>query len=344
MRRRSIAGPLAKSVVFVIVTVLATTALAFSIAGTGVGDTVGYHARFSDTTGLTAGDSVRIAGVKVGRVDSIRVVDRRLAEVRFSVARDRPLPASATAAVKYLNLVGQRYLDLGQGAGPVDRSLTPGDTIPLERTTPALDLTQLFDGFQPLFQGLSPQDVNQLAGEIVQVLQGEGGTVDSLLRTMGSLTGTLAGKDQVIGQVVDNLNSVLATVNDRESGFRDLVATLRQLVTGFAGDREPIGQSVTAIAALTASTTGLLQDGRAPLKDSIGQLGRLSANLADGTPQLENFLRQTPEKMRAIGRAASYGSWFNLYLCQATVSGVAAADGSAPPTGITSTEARCSTG
>ncbi|WP_371483009.1 MCE family protein [Kitasatospora sp. NBC_00315] len=341
MKRRSIAGPLAKSVAFVAVTALATTALAFGIAGTGVGDTYGYDARFSDTTGLTAGDSVRIAGVRVGQVDSIRVVDHRIAEVHFSVAKDRPLPASVTASVKYLNLVGQRYVELAQGAGPVDRSLAPGTTIPLERTTPALDLTQLFDGFQPLFQGLSPQDVNKLAGEIIQVLQGEGGTVDSLLRSMGSLTGTLAGKDQVIGQVVDNLNSVLTTVNDRESGFRDLVATLQQLVTGFAGDREPIGRSITAIAQLTTSTAGLLQAGREPLKDSIDQLGRLSTNLADGTPQLESFLRNTPEKMRALGRAASYGSWFNLYLCQATVSGVTTSDGSKAPTGILADEGRC---
>ncbi|MFF3593891.1 MCE family protein [Kitasatospora indigofera] len=343
MKRRSLAGPLAKSVVFVLVTTFATAVLALGIADTGVGDTVGYHARFTDTTGLTAGDSVRIAGVKVGRVDRIKVVDHRIAEVRFSVARGRPLPASVTASVKYLNLVGQRYVDLQQGAGPVDRSLAPGATIPLERTTAALDLTQLFNGFQPLFQGLSPTDVNQLAGELVQVLQGEGGTVDNLLRTVGSLTGTLAGKDRVIGEVVDNLNTVIGTVNDRESGFRDLVATLQQLVTGFAGDREPIGRSITAISALTTSTAGLLEDGRAPLKDTIGQLGRLSANLAVGTPQLENFLRQTPEKMRVIGRAASYGSWFNLYLCQATVTGVTTSDGSRPPTGITSSEARCGT-
>ncbi|MCX5209153.1 MCE family protein [Kitasatospora sp. NBC_00240] len=343
MKRRSLAGPLAKSAVFVLVTTFATAVLALGIADTGVGDTVGYQARFSDTTGLTTGDSVRIAGVKVGRVDRIRVVDHRIAEVHFSVARGRSLPVSVTASVKYLNLVGQRYVDLQQGAGPVDRSLAAGATIPLERTTPALDLTQLFNGFQPLFQGLSPKDVNQLAGELVQVLQGEGGTVDNLLRTVGSLTGTLAGKDQVIGEVVDNLNTVIGTVNDRESGFRDLVATLQQLVTGFAGDREPIGQAVTAISALTTSTAGLLQDGRAPLKDTVGQLGRLSANLADGTPQLENFLRQTPEKMRVIGRAASYGSWFNLYLCQATVTGVTTSDGSKPPTGIVSTEARCGT-
>lgn len=136
MKRRSLAGPLAKSIVFILVTVLATTVLGLSIANTGVGDTRSYRARFTDATGLIVGDSVRIAGVKVGQVESIKVADRRLAEVRFNVQKSRKLPASVTASIKYLNMVGQRYIDLDQGAGPVGKSFTAGATIPLSRTTP----------------------------------------------------------------------------------------------------------------------------------------------------------------------------------------------------------------
>ncbi|MFD9633707.1 MCE family protein [Streptomyces violascens] len=341
MKRRSIAGPLVKSLVFVLVTALATTVLALSIANTGVGETRAYKARFTDTTGLIEGDSVRIAGVKVGQVDSVEVVDRRLAQVTFSVQRSRTLPGTATASIKYLNMVGQRYIELGRGAGAVGATLAPGGTIPLERTTPALDLTRLFNGFQPLFEGLSPKDVNQLAGSIVQVLQGEGGTVDSLLKHIGSLTTTVAAKDKVIGEVVTNLNTVLTTVNDREAGFDDLVVTLQKLVSGFAGDRKPLGEAIAAMGDLTTVTAGLFEDGRAPLKDDIKQLGRLSSNLAESAPRIEDFLRKTPDKMRAITRMASYGSWLNLYLCEAKVSGVTTEDGSPPPTGIPVSDSRC---
>ncbi|MFC9247901.1 MCE family protein [Streptomyces sp. NPDC057136] len=341
MKRRSLAGPLAKSIVFVLVTVIATAVLALSIANTGVGDTTTYKARFTDATGLIVGDSVRIAGVEVGQVESIQVADRRLAEVGFAVRKGRKLPASVTASIKYLNMVGQRYIDLDQGVGPVGESFAAGSTIPLARTTPALDLTQLFNGFQPLFEGLSPPDVNQLAGSIVQVLQGEGGTVDSILQHVGSLTSTVAAKDKVIGQVIKNLNTVLKTVNDREAGFNDLVVTLEKLVTGFAGDRKPLGEAVTAMGALTTVTADLINDGRKPLKDDIKQLGRLSGQLVKGTPQIENFLQKTPAKMEAIGRLTSYGSWLNLYLCEAKVSGVTTDNGSAPPTGIAITQPRC---
>lgn len=341
MKHRSIAGPLVKSIAFIVVTVLATTVLAVSIANTGVGDTAPYKARFTDATGLIAGDSVRIAGVKVGQVESIRVADRRVAEVSFSVQKGRKLPASVTASIKYLNMVGQRYIDLDQGPGPVGRSFAAGDTIPLDRTTPALDLTQLFNGFQPLFEGLSPNEINDLAGSIVKVLQGEGSTVDSLIRHVGSLTTTVAAKDKVIGEVIKNLNTVLKTVNDREAGFNDLVTTLQKLVTGFSGDRKPLGDAVVALGDLTTVTADLLQDGRAPLKEDIAELGRLSKNLGDNSPAIENFLKKTPAKMRAITRIASYGSWLNLYLCEAKVTGVATSDGSKPPTGIAITESRC---
>ncbi|MFI2377399.1 MCE family protein [Streptomyces sp. NPDC018964] len=341
-RRRPLTGPLLKSLLFVVITGLATTVLGLSVADTGVGTgTRTYRALFTDVTGLVDGDSVRISGVEVGEVTDVRVVRRRTAQVTFTVRDDRRLPRSATAAVKYLDMVGRRYVALDRGSGDLTGTLEAGDTIPLDRTTPALDLTLLFNGFKPLFEGLSPKDVNELAGSIVQVLQGEGTTVDSLIRHIGSLSTTVAAKDEVIGQVVDNLTTVLETLNDREDSFDDLVVTLRDIVTGFDDDREPLGEAVEAMGDLTTVTAGLLEDGRAPLKRDIRELGRLSANLGAHTPRIEDFLERTPAKMTALARLSSYGSWFNLYLCEARVSGVTTSDGSEPPTGIAITESRC---
>ncbi|GAA4376944.1 MlaD family protein [Actinomadura verrucosospora] len=342
--KRGLVKPLVKSLAFVVVTVVATAMLALSITGSGGGDAVTYRARFTDASGLREGDGVRIAGVEVGRIGGIEVVDRRVALVSFSVERGRRLPASSTATIKYLNLIGQRYVELGRGAG-TGGTLRPGATIPVERTAPALNLTQLFNGFQPLFQALSPQDVNRLAGSIVQVLQGEGGTVEGLLSAVGSLTRGIADKDQVIGQVVDNLNAVLDTVNARGDHLGNLVGTLRRLVSGLAADRTSIGAAIGALDDLASTATGLLRDGREPLRRDIAQLGRLSRNLSDDSPKVESFLRLLPVKMTAIGRIASYGSWMNLYLCQADLGGAAyrqyPGEEHPPPTGVPLTAERC---
>ncbi|GAA3437168.1 MCE family protein [Kutzneria kofuensis] len=330
---------LIKGLVFVLVTGLATTALALAIANPGNGDTVDYTARFSNAVSLSVGDDVRIAGVTVGQVERISIADQRVAEVEFSVQRDHPLPASVTAAIKYRNLVGQRYIALGEGAGDPNQVLPPGGQIPLARTSPALNLTALLNGFKPLLRALSPGDVNQMAGEIVQVLQGEGGTVDDLLAHTASLTSTLAQRDQVIGEVVSHLNAVLTQVNAHDDQLSTLVFTTQQLVSGLAADRGSIGDAISGLSGLADATTTLLQQGRQPLKDDIAQLGGVAGNLAADEGLVDQFLTNLPAKLDAIGRTASYGSWLNFYLCSATTDAPAPPGGATP--GIPVTAGRC---
>jgi len=337
---RSITRPLIYSVIFIVITVAATTVLALSIANTSVGGGGGYYATFTDVTGLNTGDDVDIAGVRIGQVTSIGVTGRNLARVGFTVQGGRQLPASATATIFYRNLVGQRYIELGQGAGPVGQLLPPNGTIPLSQTTPALNLTQLFNGFQPLFEALSPGDVNQLATEIIQVFQGEGTTVDSLVSSVGTLTTTLAAKDKVIDAVIRNLNQVVTTVDVRGTELGDLVTTLQQLVSGLAADRQPIGSAIGAIGGLTRATAGLLQQANPPLQADIANLGALAGTLADNTGPLNTFLQNWPVKEQRIARIASYGSWLNLYECEASVSGVQQKFGPVPH-GIPVTAPRC---
>src|SRR2546422_3461059 len=242
---RNLAAPLIKLAIFAVITIAATSVLAISIANTDLSSTNDYTARFSDATLLLPGDDVRIAGVRVGQVEDVGIVDRKQAEVKFSVSAGRKLPAGVTAQIKFRNLVGQRYIALGQGASSDPNAvLKPGGNIPIERTRPALDLTELFNGFKPLFQALSPNDVNKLSYELIQVLQGEGGTVENLLAHTASLTSALADKDKVIGDLINNLNGVLDTVNSRGPQLSDLIVTLQQLVSGLAKDRKPIGDAV----------------------------------------------------------------------------------------------------
>ena len=205
---------LVKLLIFMVVTALATGVLAIVIGNLSFGATHTYSAEFTDATGLVKGDDVRIAGVKVGSVKGVSIVHRTRALVTFDVSTSTSLTRATHADIRYRNLVGQRYVALTDEIGSTDR-LLPGDTIPLARTSPALDLTVLFNGFKPLFQALSPADVNQLSYEIIQVFQGQGGTLNGMLAHTASITQTLADRDQVIGQLVTNLNSVLDHVGRR---------------------------------------------------------------------------------------------------------------------------------
>lgn len=317
MRRqlRGLAGPITKLIIFAIVTVMLTGVLAMSIANVGGGSGSSYKAIFEDATSLNAGDDVRIGGVKVGQVESVQVVDRNRAEVAFSVNRAGGLPASTHASIKFRNLVGQRFLSLEQGTGEQGKTLAEGATIPQAQTTSSLNLTMLFNGFRPLFKTLQPDDVNKLAYSIIQVFQGEGETMTNLVASTSSLANTVADKDQVIGEVINNLNGVLEIVNTHSSQFDQMIINTRDLVSGLAADREMVGQSLQSLANLTDATAGLIEPIRPSVQGSIAGLNKLTSELNNNSVEVNRVLETLPVKYEALNRTAMYGSWFQFYLC-----------------------------
>ena len=248
----------------------------------------------------------------------MQLVDRDTAEVSFKVDEARKLPVGSIFSIKYQNLVGQRYLEVARGNGPMNAMLRPGATIPVNQTRPPLNLTVVFNGFKPLFQALNPNDINQLSFEIIQVLQGEGGTVNSLLARTASLTSTIADRDAVIGSLITNLNTVLDTVNARDERLSGLIVSLQQLVSGLAADRvadrgDPAADRRPDRPRRPASSR---RHARRCATTSSSSAGSRPTSTTTGT-SWSDFLRLTPQKANNFGRAGSYGSWFNFYLCSA---------------------------
>ena len=303
-----------KLLIFILVTTIATGVLVVTIGNLSFGATKEYKAVFSDATGVVNGDDVRVAGVKVGTVKDVEIHDRTKALVTFDVAEDHQVTESTFATIRYRNLVGQRYIALTQGVGGPS-ILREGDTIPLQRTAPALDLTLLFNGFKPLFEALTPSDVNQLAYEIVTVFQGEGGTMESLLAHTASVTTELASRDQVIGELIDNLNDVMATLGNRDTQLSNLLIKLREFIGGLSQDREAILGSLDSVSALAAETSDLVTGIRPGLTEDVTQLRRVAGNLDRNKAEIDRALQVLPIKLNKVGRTAIYGSWFNFYLC-----------------------------
>jgi phospholipid/cholesterol/gamma-HCH transport system substrate-binding protein len=306
---------LVKLLVFVVVTSLATTVLVVTIGNLGFGSSREYSAEFTDATGVTKGDDIRVAGVRVGTVSEVEIIDRSRALVTFSVDDETSVNGGTNASIRYRNLVGQRYISLTQEVGDTQR-LPDGATIPVSRTRAALDLTVLFNGFKPLFQALSPEDVNQLSYELVQVFQGEGGTLEGLLAHTASVTSTLADRDQVIGDLIDNLSLVLDHVADRDKQLTRLIQSFRTLVGGLKKDRFAILGSLEEVSTLSVETASLIDGIREPLVKDIKELRTVAGNIDKNKAELDRALQVLPIKLNKIGRTAIYGSFFNFYLCE----------------------------
>ncbi|MFC5731094.1 MULTISPECIES: MCE family protein [Nocardioides] len=308
------AGDLTRLVIFMVLTALATGVLIVTIGNLSFGSTRNYSADFVDATGVNKGDDVRIAGVKVGSVENVEIAGAHRARVTFKVDADTVVDQGTHATIRYRNLIGQRFISLTQ-EGEGGERLAEDDVIPTDRTKPALDLTVLFNGFKPLFQALSPDDINKLSFEIVQVFQGEGGTMESLLSSTASLTQTLADRDKVIGDLLVNLEYVLDHVADRDQQLSELIGSFRRLIGGLNDDREAILSSLDSISALSVHTAALVSDIKDPFVKDIKELRTVADNLARNRKEIDRALRVLPIKLTKIGRTATYGSWFNFYLC-----------------------------
>lgn len=275
-----------------------------------------YKALFSSASMIKSGDDVRVAGVAVGQVKDVKIYHRSAAEITFEVNSDVPVSTASRAEVRFLNLVGNRYMSLTQGDSGAPR-LKDGATIPMSHTEPALNLTELFNGFQPLFQVLSPDDVNTLSMNLVRVLQGEGGTVGQLLSNTASLTSTLADRDQLIGSVITNLNTMLATVDSRHDQLNNLIIQLKVFLGKVSTDRKAIGDSLSNLSGLTAQLASLLTQTRPYLKTDIAELRRVMTilNRPQNRDLLDKTLKVLPVMLERQARSGTYGSWYNYYLC-----------------------------
>ncbi len=308
---------LIKLLVFLAFTGAATMFLVLLMSNGSFGSKTKYKAEFSDVTGVVKGDQIRIAGVAVGNVQKIEIVNRTKAVITFGIDPKIPLTENTNVAIRYRNIAGQRYFALSQGADGAKAVLKAGSTIPESRTKEALDLNVLFNGFKPVFQALSPDDVNKLAFELIQTVQGEGSNVESLLASTSSLTNTLADRDKLVGDVITNLSQVLDTVGSRDKELTDTIDTLQQFVTGLKDDRQAILGSVDSISSLAVETADLLEQGRPALTEDIKQLRAVSGNLAkpSNLKALSDSIQILPIKMSKLGVGASNGSEFNFFLC-----------------------------
>jgi phospholipid/cholesterol/gamma-HCH transport system substrate-binding protein len=301
--------------IFLMVCLLGAFALLAIFAQFRFGEGKTYVAEFTNVSGLKNGNIVRIAGVEVGKVQNISINRDATVRVEFSADNSVVLTEGTRAVIRYDNLFGGRYLALQEGAGGV-KTLNPGQTIPLARTEPALDLDALIGGFRPLFRALNPDQVNELSGQLLQAFQGQGPTIGSFLNQAAAVTNTLADRDQLIGQVILNLNVVLGSLGGQSDKLDKAVTSLSELIHGLAERRTDISNAVAYTNAAAGSIADLLSQAREPFQKVVHETDRAAAIVVADHEYFDNLLNTLPDKYRALGRQGMYGDFFSFYLCE----------------------------
>ena len=305
---------LIRFVAFAVAALVALVVLANTMGNQVAGSSHKFAADFSNVSGLRVGDDVRAAGVRVGRVESIDLRGQDTARVKFTLSDDQGIFDTTTIVIRYQNLLGQRYLSLTPGEEKGKRLV--GDSIvPQSRTSPGFDLTALLNGFEPLFATLEPAQINRLSESIMAVMQGQGGTIESLLSETAELTNHLADKDDVLGRVLDNLTPVLQDVSAQDEQLDSTIEALQTLMTRLASERKTIGETIDGVAQLSAVTADLATDARPSFVADVASLRRTARLFVDNTQALIRAFSTLPTTTEAFARPMSSGTWLDIYIC-----------------------------
>ena len=302
-----------------------------------------YHATFIDASRLKAGQKVRIAGVPVGAVSGVKLNPDNTVDVKFGIDKHYTLYTSTRALIRYENLVGDRFLEITSGPGEL-RKLPPGGTINSQHTQPALDLDALLGGLKPVLKGLDADKVNTISSAIIELLQGQGGALSNVLADTSAFSSALGKRDQLIGDVINNLNTVLSTIDAKSAKFSASVDQLQQLITGLAKNRDVVAGAIPPLASTTTDLTQLLQNSRRPLQGIVENVRPLATELDNRKAEVNNDVEQLGEDYLRLAALGAYGSFFNIYFCSVSIkiNGPAGSDILLPIGGqVDSSKGRC---
>ncbi|TCJ93134.1 MCE family protein [Nocardia alba] len=306
-------------IVFVVLSLGATFTIWSTLRRSVPGDTHRYSATFADVLGLRVGDDVRIAGVRVGRVDAIELVDRRHAEVTLAVQTRQHLSTTTSAAIRYHNLIGQRYVALAAGAS-VGEPLPDGGSIPLERTESSFDVSTMLSGFEPLFSLLQPDDVNSLSETLVQALQGDGVSLSALITQAAALATTFGERDEILGAVITALSDVIGSLAHRSGELETLITQSRALVTGLYEQGAQLSGAVAGIAESTTKLTDLIGQVAPGMALAQQQASSGVDLLLSNGARLDQSAIELPLVLAGLARISGNGTYFTTYVCSLDVS------------------------
>ncbi|WP_280262058.1 MlaD family protein [Nocardia wallacei] len=311
--------PLIGLIVFLVVSIGLTWTMYVTLSRSVSGTTDSYSAIFTDVSGLHPGDDVRMAGVRVGRVQAVDL-DGIRAKVTFEVQRDQKLYGNTVASVTYQNLIGQRYLGLSLRDLGDSKTLAPGGQIPLEHTEPSFDISKLLNGFEPLFSVLDPQQVDNISAAVVRALQGDDGAITTLIAETATLAQAFAGPDQILGQVIDNLSAVVGDLSQQSGNLRTVTQQTRRIFDGLAQQRDQLFGQIDAISGTLGRAAEVVRGASPALNQFVDREPGFAQHFLDNKDKFGIVGFNLPFLLKGLARITGNGAYLDAYICDVKVS------------------------
>jgi phospholipid/cholesterol/gamma-HCH transport system substrate-binding protein len=313
-------GPLIGLSLFMVVAVTLTWLVYVTLRRDVAGHTAPYAAVFSDAYGLRVGDDVRMAGVRVGRVEKVEL-QSDLAKVSFVVQSEQQVLGTTVASVTYQNIVGQRYLGLSLGTRGEPGPLPPGSVIPLERTDPSFDVGTLLNGYEPLFSVLNPRDADNLTKGVLQSLQGDEASITHLVTQTSQLADAFAGRDEALGDTITGLERVFRTLSEQNDDLDEIISHTQGMVSTFEDRRPELVSSMGSISRVVNQLSVITDEVYPALDELVRREPGFAEHMVGIEPQLAFTGANLPLLLKGFGRLTNEGAFANAYACDLNITG-----------------------
>ncbi|MFJ5293608.1 MULTISPECIES: MCE family protein [unclassified Streptomyces] len=275
-----------------------------------IGGGTTYTADFSESAGLSPGDEVRIAGVRVGQVKAV-ALDGAKVKVSFKV-KGAWVGNSSTAAIAIKTLLGDKYLALDPvGTGPQD----PSARIPLSRTTSPYDVTQAFSGLSDTIGDLDTKQLAKSFETISDTFKDSPPDVRNAATGLSALSRTVSQRDAELAKLLKGSKQLTKTLSDKNSSFDALLKDGNLLLGEIQNRRDSIHLLLTGTTDLGTELTGLVKDNNKQLKPTLTALDKVTTVLLKNRKSLDKALSLAGPYYRLVGNTLGNGRWFDSYIC-----------------------------
>lgn len=274
----------------------------------GGGDT--YHAAFAEAGGLKANDEVRIAGVRVGKVDSVEL-DGDHVKVTFKVDTDSGFGKDTRAEIKVKTLLGAMYLAL-QPAGP--GQLGEGSEIPVERTSSPYDVVEAFAGLAETSEQIDTDSLAKSLTTLADLTRNTPEEFRGALDGVSRLSADIAARDEQINSLLKNLDRVSSVLDERDQDIVGLMKDSDVLFRALVARRQAVHNLLVSTGTLSKELTALVRQSRADLKPALEHLDNVLRVLNKNEDNLDNSLRLMAPFYRVFASTLGNGPWFDTYI------------------------------
>lgn len=295
--------------IFAAVSATLTWWIAGEITGADPDDSYELVASFDDVAGLYDGDGVRLAGIPIGRVSDIDVVDGT-AVVRFVVDEDVDIPTDSSVAVRWRNLIGQRFLSIEPGSDGA--MLTDGDTV--VESDDVVDLGRVVNQLSPLAQAVGPEQVNRILTTLVTAFEGNEGNYDELLADLGSLSEVLADREALLGQMLADYDTIAGVVASRDDQIAAMVTNLASVTETLDATDDLISTALAEFAVVADGTETLLTRSEDDLGRVLEHVAALTGTVVGDLDLVEQAIRTMPAMMDAVLPTINRGPYLRVNL------------------------------